>query len=325
MQHAVLAVLFAGIAFPLIGVFILSLNLIPLRFAMMHVAFSGVRWGSFLKVDPLFLGLLFCSRCLACAGPCFREDEDGTGNPVRISHDPDPRHCLHPFLQGNIHVVQAFSILWGSILSLTSWDLVLVIFVSLLILGLVVLFFKEIQAILYDREVALAVGLPERKLYYVMVFILGLTIAVSMRMIGALLIDAFVLLPAIAANLVSRSLKQVFFFSSPFGLISGMGGLYLALLLDLPTSSTIILVASLIIGCCIIYERGGLVSCERQCRNELGCTWGVALFLICGILVFLFSLVRYWPRRSSWLRPRWQGPWRGPAGRKRCGCSPRMD
>ncbi len=44
---------------------------------------------------------------------------------------------------------------------------------SLLILGLVVLFFKEIQAILYDREVALSVGLPEKKLYYVMVFVLG--------------------------------------------------------------------------------------------------------------------------------------------------------
>jgi ABC-type Mn2+/Zn2+ transport system permease subunit len=124
-----------------------------------------------------------------------------------------------------------------------------------LILGLVVLFFKEIQAILYDREVALAVGLPERKLYYVMVFILGLTIAVSMRMIGALLIDAFVLLPAIAANLLSRNLKQVFILSSIFGLVSGMGGLYLALVWDLPTSSTIILVASLIIGCCILYER----------------------------------------------------------------------
>jgi ABC-type Mn2+/Zn2+ transport system permease subunit len=103
--------------------------------------------------------------------------------------------------------------------------------------------------------VALSVGLPEKKLYYAMVFILGLTIAVSMRMIGALLIDAFVLLPAIAANLVSRNLRQVFFFSSAFGLISGMGGLYLALVFDLPTSSTIILVASLIIGCCMIYQR----------------------------------------------------------------------
>jgi zinc transport system permease protein len=255
MQHAVLAILFAGVAFPLIGVFILSLNLIPLRFAMMHVALLGGAVGLFLRVDPLFLGLLFCGASSLVLGPVSEKTRVGLGTLSGYLMTLTLAIAFILFYKANIHVVQAFSILWGSILSLTLWDVVLVILVSLLILGLVVLFFKEIQAILYDREVALAVGLPERKLYYVMVFILGLTIAVSMRMIGALLIDAFVLLPAIAANLLSRNLKQVFILSSIFGLVSGMGGLYLALVWDLPTSSTIILVASLIIGCCILYER----------------------------------------------------------------------
>jgi len=255
MQHAVLAVVLAGIAFPLMGVFILSLNLIPLRFAMMHVALLGGAVGLFLRVDPLFLGLLFCAASSLVLGPVSEKTKMGLGTLSGYMMTLTLAVAFILFYKANIHVVQAFSILWGSILSLTLWDVVLVIFVSLLILGLVVLFFKEIQAILYDREVALSVGLPEKKLYYAMVFILGLTIAVSMRMIGALLIDAFVLLPAIAANLVSRNLRQVFFFSSAFGLISGMGGLYLALVFDLPTSSTIILVASLIIGCCMIYQR----------------------------------------------------------------------
>jgi hypothetical protein len=52
---------------------------------------------------------------------------------------------------------------------------------------IVFVFFKEIQAILYDREIALSVGIPEKQLYYLIVFMLGLTIAVSMRLIGALL------------------------------------------------------------------------------------------------------------------------------------------
>jgi ABC-type Mn2+/Zn2+ transport system permease subunit len=264
MQHAVLAVLFAGIAFPLIGVFILSLNLIPLRFAMMHVALLGGAVGLFLRVDPLFLGLLFCSVSSLVLGPVSEKTKMGLGTLSGYLMTLTLAIAFILFYKANIHVVQAFSILWGSILSLTLWDLLLVIFVSLLILGLVVLFFKEIQAILYDREIALAVGLPERKLYYVMVFILGLTIAVSMRMIGALLIDAFVLLPAIAANLVSRNLKQVFLLSSAFGVVSGMGGLYLALVWDLPTSSTIILVASLIIGCCILYERRRAFHAKRR-------------------------------------------------------------
>ena len=58
MQHAVVGILFAGIAFPLIGVFIISLDLVPLRFAMMHVALLGGGIGLFLEVDPLLPGLL---------------------------------------------------------------------------------------------------------------------------------------------------------------------------------------------------------------------------------------------------------------------------
>lgn len=159
------------------------------------------------------------------------------------------------FSKGDIHVIQAFSILWGNVLSLNRLDLIIVGLLSLTILSMILLFFKEIQTILYDREIALAIGLPERVFYYLIVFILGLTIAVSMRVIGALLVDAFVLLPAMGASIISKGLKQLFFFSSLFGLISGISGLYLSFLLDVPTSSTIILITSLIIGVCILFRR----------------------------------------------------------------------
>jgi len=126
---------------------------------------------------------------------------------------------------------------------------------SLTILGIIFFFFKEIQTILYDREIARAVGLPERVFFYLIIFMLGLTIAVSMRMIGALLIDAFVLLPAMAATLIARSLKQIFFLSSVFGVVSGIIGLYLSFYFDIPASSMIILVASLIIAICMVFRR----------------------------------------------------------------------
>jgi ABC-type Mn2+/Zn2+ transport system permease subunit len=123
-------------------------------------------------------------------------------------------------------------------------------------IALVVFFlFKEIQAILYDREVALSVGLPERFIYYLIVFILGITVAVSMRLIGALLVDALVLLPAIAAHMVARSLKQMFLLSSLFGLISGLGGLLVSLAVDIPASSAIILAASAIIALSMLSRR----------------------------------------------------------------------
>jgi len=255
MQHALVAILFAGIAFPMIGVFILSLNLIPLRFAMMHVALLGGAIGLFLKVDPLLLGLLFCILSSMALGPISEKMKLGVGILSGYFMTLTLALAFILIYKADIHVLEAFNILWGNILSLTILDLIIVGLISLMILVMVFLFFKEIQAILYDREIAMAVGLPEKSFYYLIIFMLGLTIAVSMRMIGALLIDAFILLPAMAATLISRSLKQTFFFSSLFGLLSGMAGLILSFFLDIPTSSTIILVASLIIAGCFLFRR----------------------------------------------------------------------
>ena len=255
MLHALVAVLFAGIAFPLVGVFIISLNLIPLRFAMMHIALLGGAVGLFVQVDPMLMGLLFCAFSALALGPISEKTKIGLGTISGYFMTLTLALAFILFYKGNINVIQAFSILWGNIFALTAWDLVIVGVVSLFVLSMIFLFFKEIQAILFDREIALAVGIPEKSLYYLIVFMLGLTVAVSMRMIGALLVDAFVLLPAMAAGMIARSLKQSFVLSSLFGLVSGMSGLYLSFRFDLPASSTIILVASLIVALCMLFGR----------------------------------------------------------------------
>lgn len=255
IQHALIGILFAGIAFPLIGVFIILLDLVPLRFAMMHVALLGGAVGLFLKIDPMLLGLIFCTLAAAALGPLSERMKIGLGTISGLFMTLTLALAFILFYKGQINVLQAFGILWGNILSLTLWDIITISATSLFVVFIVVVFFKEIQAILYDREIALSVGIPEKQLYYLIVFMLGLTIAVSMRLIGALLVDAFVLLPAIAARLVARSLKQMFVLSSLFGLIAGLGGLYCSLVVDIPASSSIIIIASAIIMLCFIIKR----------------------------------------------------------------------
>lgn len=254
-QHALVAVLFAGVAFPLIGVFIISLDLVPLRFAMMHIALLGGAVGLFLGVDPMLFGLLFCALASTALGPLSEKTKMGLGALSGFFMTLTLALALILFSRGRINVLEAFSILWGNILSLSSGDLVLTACTSVFIILMVFFLFKEIQAVLYDREIALSVGLPERWIYYLIVLVLGITVAVSMRLIGALLVDALVLLPAIAARMVARSLRQMFLLSSLFGLLSGLGGLFVSLAVDVPASSSIILFASLIIALSILFRR----------------------------------------------------------------------
>jgi ABC-type Mn2+/Zn2+ transport system permease subunit len=287
MRHAILAVLFAGIAFPMIGVFIISLHLIPLRFAMMHIALLGGAIGLFLRVDPILSGMLLCAFSSFALGPISEKTKLGVGTISGYFMTLTLALAFILFYKADIHVLQAFNILWGNILSLTSLDLVFVIMISLIILSVIILFFKEIQAILYDREIALSAGIPEKMFYFLIIVMLGLTIAVSMRVIGALLVDAFILLPAMGATLISRSLKQIFFFSSLFGLISGMIGLYLSFVFDIPTSSTIIIVASLIIAVCFLIQRR--LTMQKLKSVFIGKRTSVLIFLIGWILFLNFS------------------------------------
>ena len=148
MQHALIAILFAGIAFPMIGVFILSLNLIPLRFAMMHVALLGGAIGLFLKVDPLLLGLLFCILSSMALGPVSEKMKLGVGILSGYFMTLTLALAFILIYKADIHILEAFNILWGNILSLTILDLIIVGLISLMILIMVFLFFKEIQAIL---------------------------------------------------------------------------------------------------------------------------------------------------------------------------------
>jgi ABC-type Mn2+/Zn2+ transport system permease subunit len=284
MRHAILAVLFAGATFPMIGVFIVSLNLIPLRFAMMHIALLGGAIGLFLRVDPIFSGMLLCALSSLALGPISEKTRLGVGTISGYFMALTLALAFILFYKADIHVLQAFNILWGNILSLTALDLVFVIVISLIILSVILLFFKEIQAILYDREIALTVGIPEKMFYFLIIFMLGLTVAVSMRVIGALLVDAFILLPAMGAIFISRSLKQIFFFSSLFGLTSGMIGLYLSFLFDIPTSSTIIIVASLIIAVCFLIQRRSAM--QRLKKVFKGRRMSLLMFLM-GWILFL--------------------------------------
>jgi len=254
---------------------------------MMHIALLGGAIGLFLKVDPIFSGMFLCALSSLALGPISEKTKLGLGTISGYFMALTLALAFILFYKADIHVLQAFNILWGNILSLTGLDLIFVIVISLVILSVIVLFFKEIQAILYDREIALTVGIPEKVFYFLIIFMLGLTIAVSMRVIGALLVDAFILLPAMGAILISRSLKQIFFFSSLFGLISGMIGLYLSFLLDIPTSSTIIIVASFIIAVCFLIQRRSTMQTWKKVFS--GRRMSILMFLMGWTLVLIFS------------------------------------
>lgn len=149
----------------------------------------------------------------------------------------------------------ALSLFWGSILTLTHGDVAVLACVAGLSAGLLILFFKEVQAVVCHRAVALAVGIPATAVFYGMILATGITIAASLTTIGGLLIYSLLILPAAAAFQLTYSLKRMFILAAVFGVLSCWAGLAGSYLWHLPTGATIVLTAALVFSAALLLSK----------------------------------------------------------------------
>ena len=140
----------------------------------------------------------------------------------------------------------ALSLFWGSILTVTRQDLIFLAVTTAAIVGLAVTFYKEIQATVFNRDMALAVGVSATFFLYGILFLTGATITVTLGSMGGLLIFSLILNPAAAAYQLTYSMTRMFLLSAVFGVVSSLTGLLLSYIFDVPSGATIVVTSSVI-------------------------------------------------------------------------------
>jgi len=108
------------------------------------------------------------------------------------------------------------------------------------------LFFKELLAISFDEEAALASGLPVKLLYFGLLAAMALTVMVSVKLVGIVLASALLVIPAATGYRFSRNYRNMFCLSLATGIGGSVGGLILSYFLDLPSGAAIVLSMALL-------------------------------------------------------------------------------
>jgi zinc transport system permease protein len=256
-RRALAALIVSGIAYPAMGVFILSLELVPARFAVMHASLLGAALGLLLGIDPTMAALamaLASGLAVARLGETALPKGVASGRPESASGALGLVMTLSLaiafiiFHKGRVNAIEAFNLFWGNILALRPSDLLLTAATGGTIIAFTLLFFKEIRAVLHDRELARSSGMPARAVYYAVIVLVCLGLGMAMRLTGALLADALTILPALAARNLRLGLGRTLAWGALFGVASNLGGFALALAFDLPTGPAIILAAAFIVG-----------------------------------------------------------------------------
>jgi zinc transport system permease protein len=242
-QKAFLGAFLSGAGLSLLGVVVLTLNLTTVRFALMHVALLGAAISMVLGLPPLLgamLGIGVASIALGPIGDSIKVDTGVTGA-LLMTGSLGLAFML--FSKAGVSAMEAFTLFTGNILALETADLWTIGGLAGIIILIFIVFYREIQMVLYNPTLAESLGVPAVQIRNGLLLLTGLAIGVNMRLVGALLIDAAVLLPAMAALTLARGLKETLMLSAVFGVLSQVGGLVLAMVCDLPSGASITLVA----------------------------------------------------------------------------------
>ncbi|HZR46972.1 MAG TPA: metal ABC transporter permease [Candidatus Manganitrophaceae bacterium] len=246
MQRAFLASFLIGLACSVIGVFVVLKGLSFIGAGTSHAAFAGVALAFLIGAPPLLVAVLFGLSTVWITG--FLQEKGKMKPDVSIGIFYTLTMALAILFIGLMKAYnpEVYGYLFGSILSVTSFDLKVILALSLGILATVFLFFKEFHFISFDQEMAAASGIPARNLSFLLLNLISLTIVISLKAVGAILVFALLVIPAAAAEQWANNMRSMMTYSVLIGIFSSWLGVMLSYWFDLPSGSTIVLLATLI-------------------------------------------------------------------------------
>jgi len=233
-----------GVLAPAVGFFLVERRQSLVGDGLGHVAFAGVAAGYLLGVSPVLTAL-----CFAVVGALAIEwlrSRGGTAGDQALALVFYTGIALGVVLVSSADRLDVglFQFLFGSILTVTWSDLWVVLALGVLSLAAIAVLYRGLVAAVLDDEGSRVAGAPVTLLNTAVAVLAALTVGISMRVVGILLIAALMVLPVVAAQRVAWSLRSTLGLAMLIGLGCVLAGLTLAYYGDLPPGGTIVLLGA---------------------------------------------------------------------------------
>jgi zinc transport system permease protein len=247
-RNALLSAFLTAISCGIIGTYIVARRMVFIGGGITHASFGGIGIAYYLGMNPILGASLF--SVLSAFGINYftkqgniRQDSSiaiwwSLGMAIGIVFI-----SITPGYAPNL-----MSFLFGSILTVTTADLVFMSSVSFAVLLLFMLFFRLIVMISFDEEFARARNLPVNTFNYILMALSALVIVASIRISGVILVLSLLTLPQAIANLFTKKFSSILIASVLIGFFGMVAGLIVSYYTDLPSGATIILVMTALFG-----------------------------------------------------------------------------
>lgn len=240
-----------GAIAPLLGIFLVLRRYSLIADTLAHVSLAGVAIGLLTGISPIISAIV-----TSVVSSVFIDR-------LRSSRHIYGESALALFLSGSLAVaivligiahgftVDLFSYLFGSITTVKPSDVITIGTLGIFVFVVLAALYKELVFISFDEDAAKVSGIPTKMINTIFIILAGLTVAISMPVIGILLVSALMIIPVVAALQLKRSFFQTLLIAEAISLLSVSSGIICSFYLNLPTGGTIVLIALLFF--CIIY------------------------------------------------------------------------
>lgn len=243
MTRAMMAGTVAGLICPAIGVFLVLRRYSLLADSLAHISLAGVALGLLLGVYPVATALVV-AVVAAVLIEWLRSERHIYGDATLAIFMASGLAFSLILLSLNRGLnANLFAYLFGSIIAVSTTDVLTIAGLGLLLGGLIALFYKELVYITFDEESARVGGLPVRAMNILLVVMAAVTVSVAMRVVGVLLVGALMVIPVVSALQLASSFRAVLLTSMGLGVLAVLSGLMAAYRFDLAAGGAIVLAA----------------------------------------------------------------------------------
>ncbi len=253
MQKAFITGILIAIITPCIGVIVVLKRLSMIGDSLSHNSLAGVAAGLAFGLNPI-LGAVLFSVAAAFGIEQIRKSFPKYSE-IAIAVIMSTGIGLAGILAGFVKNSANFnSFLFGSIVAISDFELYMVVGLSIVVISAVIFLYKELFYITFDEQSARLAGIPVGLINFVFTLLTAITISISARTVGTLVISSLMVLPVASAMQIAKSYKQTVVFSVIFAIIFTVLGLYISYYANFKPGGTIVLVGVSALVCVLTYN-----------------------------------------------------------------------
>jgi manganese/iron transport system permease protein len=246
MQRAFIGTVSVAILTALIGTFVILRRLAFIGEGLAHGSLGGLAIGYLLHWNLYLAGNIYTIGLAMFIGALHEKSKVSLDTAIGILFSTSMALGIALISSLKFYTTDLTGYLFGSVLSITSSDLIIIVASTLLILAILALFYKEFLYYAFDPEMAEVSGLPRARLHYAMLAMIAVTVVVASQTVGIILVTALLTIPAASAFQWTHSLHKLVLLAVLFGLLSAIIGLYLSYYFNIASGASIALTAAFV-------------------------------------------------------------------------------